>query len=93
MKIVISVISLIAAITLLAWLMFKTGVTAMAYVVGFGLVIVLAWFSGNVITHIETNQESFSIKSLFSKLDDKIKELKAEFERGKASVAPTKTSS
>lgn len=95
MRTAISVISLLGAVSLLAYLVFKTGTLTIGYIIGYGLVVFMAFTSGMAIKKIEDGslQKTYeALKSSYAQLEQRFNKLAAEYsqqyEAGKAS-APT----
>lgn len=92
MRTVISVISLLGAISLLAYLVFKTGTLTIGYIIGYGLVVFMAFFSGMAIKKIEDGGLQKTYDALLKcneELKIRFNKLATEYEAGKASVPTT----
>lgn len=79
----IAITSLLIAITLTAYMLFKMTILTTSYIIGFACAIFLAFLSGYAITRME----NIDFEGMTSRYKERIDKLKEEFDKGRASVA------
>jgi hypothetical protein len=82
----IAITSLLIAIALTSYMLFKATLLTTSYIIGFAISIFFAFMSGYTITRLE----SMDFAGMTAQYKQRMNKLKEEYERGKAS-APNPT--